>query len=253
MSSVPPSEQQKVSGKEVLSICSAIALMIAIMVASYYYPYPSGKRPELLSLLMLWGREALALAFFLILFVVGFVVVVVKAIIDAARSRSTSRLGQTLSAKNRTTFHQPTDLWESDGSLRDVYIQDVTLADWTALLTLAAEHPHKHSFGGQECPLPDIETIFKDSGHAHLLRVFVGEVAINCDFFIPTEIELDIDPRHVQTAEDHLNVLAFLEQLSTATMKNLAVTAESSPENPYLSFDPKSMQWEVHEPRFRAQ
>lgn len=39
----------------------ALLLLCAIMVASYYYSYASGKRPEMPSFLALWSREALIL------------------------------------------------------------------------------------------------------------------------------------------------------------------------------------------------
>lgn len=251
MNSAPPSENQEtVSGKEVLSFCSAIALMIAIMVASYYYPYPSGKRPELLSLLMLWGREAILLTCILFSFVVGAIMVAVRSIIDRVRDRRARRLVHTLDIKNRPAFCQPEDLWGNDGSLRDVYVQGVTEDDWAGLLALAKEQQHQYFFAGQERPLPDVQTIFCDRSGAHLLRIFVDKVAINCHFFVSTEIELDIDPKQVQTPENHLAVLAFLERLSAATMKNLAITAENLPESAYLSFAPKTMQWVIHEQRF---
>jgi hypothetical protein len=58
----------------------ALLVLVALMVASYFYPYPSGKRPDLWSLLLLWGREALILAAALVLLVVLAVGAIVKAL-----------------------------------------------------------------------------------------------------------------------------------------------------------------------------
>lgn len=61
----------------------AFFVLVALMVASYFYPYPSGKRPDFLSMLMFWGREALIVvaAFALV------VVLSIGAIIKALKNR----------------------------------------------------------------------------------------------------------------------------------------------------------------------
>ncbi|MCV2357306.1 hypothetical protein LNV09_24440 [Paucibacter sp. B2R-40] len=71
------------SNRGVLSACVALVVLVALMVVSYFYPYPSGKRPDFLSLLMLWGREALIVVTALVLLVV----LAVGAIIKALKSR----------------------------------------------------------------------------------------------------------------------------------------------------------------------
>jgi hypothetical protein len=58
----------------------ALLVMVALMAVSYFYPYPSGKRPDLWSLAMLWGREALIVAAALVLLVVLVVGAIVKAV-----------------------------------------------------------------------------------------------------------------------------------------------------------------------------
>ena len=60
--------------------CLALLVMVALMAASYFYPYPSGKRPDLWSLAMLWGREALILAAALLFLAVLAVGAIVKAV-----------------------------------------------------------------------------------------------------------------------------------------------------------------------------
>jgi hypothetical protein len=53
------------------------------MIASYFYPYPSGKRPEIFNLLMFWGSEAL----FVVLALAGLAFLAVAAIVNAFRKR----------------------------------------------------------------------------------------------------------------------------------------------------------------------
>lgn len=62
-----------------LKFALALIFTIGLMVASYFYPYPSGKRSDFLSLLMFWGREALIVATALVILVVIAIGAIVKA------------------------------------------------------------------------------------------------------------------------------------------------------------------------------
>ncbi len=66
-----------------LKCALALLVLVGLMIASYFYPYPSGKRPEISSLLMFWGREAL----FLVLALAGLAFLAVAAIVSAIRKR----------------------------------------------------------------------------------------------------------------------------------------------------------------------
>lgn len=71
------------SGRGVTSLLAALIVLISLMVASYFYPYPSGKRPDFLSLLMFWGREVLIV----ITALVVLVAVAISAIFKAKERR----------------------------------------------------------------------------------------------------------------------------------------------------------------------
>jgi len=58
-------------GQEVAVTVAAVLVILALMVASYYYPNPSGERPSLGSLLLFWFREALMLVFLFAVLVAG--------------------------------------------------------------------------------------------------------------------------------------------------------------------------------------
>ena len=74
-----PQQSQVSSSRGVLSACVGLVILMALIAASYFYPYPSGKRPELLNLFMFWGREAVIVASVLVLLVMLAVGVIVKA------------------------------------------------------------------------------------------------------------------------------------------------------------------------------
>ncbi|WP_150427880.1 hypothetical protein [Dechloromonas sp. CZR5] len=148
----------------------------------------------------------------------------------------------------RPTPIQPRDLWEKDGALRDVYVLDTALTDWALLLSLAGKYGYRYLYEGQDRPLPEVEKIFTARDGAHLLSVKLGRVTANCHFFVPDEIELDLDPREVQSDADHYEVLQFLEALAKGTNKKVSVTTENAQDMPYLSYDPLSHEWSIYEP-----
>lgn len=59
--SSPEKDRKDGAVKDVVLLISAIAAIVAAMVASNYYPYPDGKPLGLVSFVALWFREILLL------------------------------------------------------------------------------------------------------------------------------------------------------------------------------------------------
>jgi hypothetical protein len=137
----------------------------------------------------------------------------------------------------------PPDLWECDGSLRDVYIQETEMSDWDALFELVARYPCTYSFDGTRKEPPHPSRVFQDRSGGHLLTIQVGSASINCHFFISEEIELDIDPRQIADESTHELVMNFLAELSTRIGKDLAITPENSPASVYCRFSSSTSSW----------
>ena len=146
---------------------------------------------------------------------------------------------------NHPRFCDPSDLWLCDGALRDVYLNDVSLSDWDRLISVATGFEHRYKVNGIAAQLPDAATIFTARDVCHLLTVIVGSVQINCHFFVVSEIELDIDPREIQSEADHRSIFEFLEQLGLAIGKKLTVTPENSSNHPFVAYDPQHQKWTV--------
>jgi len=142
-----------------------------------------------------------------------------------------------------TQLIEPADLWECDGSLRDIYIDKTDMHDWSALLDVARCNPYVYTFDGVPRELPSPQSIFANRDGGHLLTVNIGNASINCHFFIPEEIELDIDPRQVTGLATHELILNFLAELSSKVGKDISITAENSPEAVYRRFSPASASW----------
>lgn len=71
------------SSRAGLKFALALLVLVGLMIASYFYPYPSGKRPEVSDMLMLWGREALLV----VLALAALAFLAVAAIVNAIRKR----------------------------------------------------------------------------------------------------------------------------------------------------------------------
>jgi hypothetical protein len=155
----------------------------------------------------------------------------------------------TLDVMRRPPFTGVPHLWERDGSLRDAYVLGTSSADWDAFLSLALEQGGKYSFDGDEKALPTVDDLFRNREGSHLLAIPIGPVQMNCHFFVPDEIELDIDPREVANEASHFAVLGFLERISLRVGKPLLLTPENTEECPYASFDPGTGTWMTHDQR----
>lgn len=135
---------------------------------------------------------------------------------------------------------QIAELWEVDGSLRDVYAAQMTMERWRAFLSFAQQVEGRYASDGEPSVVPDAGTIF-------LLALLIEGVQINCHFFAEDELELDIDPREVETAGAHEAVLRFLEAVATAIQLPLDITPENIKSRPYLSYDLEGANWTWHD------
>lgn len=162
---------------------------------------------------------------------------------DSSDRRSSSKL---VVMKTRPSAMTVPDLWEVDGSLRDMYVFNMSIDDWSKFLSVASLRSLTYSFDGEAQSLPSVERIFAERGGSHLLAIQVGSIAVNCHFFVVSELELDIDPREVCGALQHAQLLEFAEAIASALQKPIFVTPENTPESPLLSFDPSASEWQVH-------
>ncbi|WP_374517819.1 hypothetical protein [Undibacterium squillarum] len=84
---------------------------------------------------------------------------------------------------------------------------------------------------------------FRTAITPNLLQIYVAGATVNCHFFITSEIELDISPRDVQSAEVHDEILSFIEALATTIGKEALLTPENACDSPYLPFSPLTQEW----------
>jgi hypothetical protein len=102
--------------------------------------------------------------------------------------------------------------WSGDpGALLDAYVSSTDADDWQSAVdgVRAIGWPSSYSEDGASMSMPsDVSEIFARSQFASCLWTIrpTNEIAINCHFFGPDEIEFDLDPREIQV-QRHLDLV----------------------------------------------
>lgn len=137
------------------------------------------------------------------------------------------------------------NLWNRDGSLRDIYFTDTGLEHWEKFLLSIQEFQYQYSFDGNAQEILSIEAIFSNREGHHILSIYIGGVTVNCHFFVVEEIELDIDPREVKGQLEHEAILKFIETLAMAIDRPASLAPENSFKTPFLFFENNERVWSI--------
>jgi len=131
-----------------------------------------------------------------------------------------------------------------DGSWRDIYVLGTTQDDWNKWIELVNQNYQVEFYNGQTQQKEDRinrQVVFDYwTGKTDLLNdatIKLGSIIIKCHFFTDQEIENDIDPREIDTIEDHQRLMSYLIDISKALNKMVILTAENEQETVYISVD----------------
>jgi len=134
-------------------------------------------------------------------------------------------------------------IFESDGSLRDIYVQDISLKEWGILI----EHINNNfSLTYSDKDKIDKEYVLKylqdTSGEmeSKQLTIRLGKIKINCYFFHDKQIEFDIDPNEINTLNDFERIEDFMTSISEVLQEQVTLTGENAPEFPLFKVDTKN-------------
>src|SRR5690349_16829342 len=117
-----------------------------------------------------------------------------------------------------------------DGSLLDIFVLGTDMAGWQRMLDglRAARYDLSYFRAGETAELPTIaEEAFPVEGECdRMLSVrFCGMLA-NCHFFVPGEIEFDIDPRELIGQPQLDGVFAFMRFLAESVGQDAVLCPE---------------------------
>ncbi|MYM67023.1 hypothetical protein GTP45_09300 [Pseudoduganella sp. FT55W] len=146
----------------------------------------------------------------------------------------------------RPVFDASPYLWADDGSLRDVYIQQMGSKHWERFDSLVSKYELSYSFDGAHAQFPGSQAVFANREGSHLLSVILGQVSVNCHFFVDWQLELDISPREILGPIEHDAVLDFVEQLSVELELPADITPENSETTPFMTYSPTTHSWTLH-------
>jgi hypothetical protein len=138
-------------------------------------------------------------------------------------------------------------IFEVDGSYRDIYIFDTQITDWQTLFNVINKEDWvtRLLINGEEVDINQypIKRIFDErDSFSFLLSINYKGVVINSHFFDQREIEFDIYPKEIVTSTHRKAVFEFMQYLSNLLNKQVIITPENSPENPYLTIKPNEQQ-----------
>ena len=145
-------------------------------------------------------------------------------------------------------------IFEPDGSLLDIYVQETTLDNWLTLIDfLNANYKLKYD-PTLDNELQDkinkeyITTFLLDTTgelECRTVSVFSDNLVFNCHFFLKDEIEFDTDPREFKEQKDFETLIGFMTAVSKALNKEIILTAEGFPNIPLITLDNLSGQLKI--------
>lgn len=137
-------------------------------------------------------------------------------------------------------------IFEPDGTLRDIYVENVTIEDWKILIDYLNTN-HIVKYGPSE-DLKSTNKIDKDyliqlltgiRGEMELkaVSIIIDNIIINTHFFTVDEIEFDIEPSEINTITDYEKLLNFMNDISQLLNKPLILTGENQIDFPLIIVD----------------
>ncbi len=146
-------------------------------------------------------------------------------------------------------FEQHKWIFEPDGSLLDIYVQETKLDDWLNLIDFLNEN-YKIKYGpaSDNEPQDKINKVYVTSFlldttgelECRTVSVFSDNLIFNCHFFLQDEIELDADPKEFKGQKDFETLIAFMTAISKTLNKEIILTAEGCPTIPLITLESSS-------------
>jgi len=129
-----------------------------------------------------------------------------------------------------------------DGSLRDIYILNTAAEEWTRLFTFLRAQPDEIQttllMNNYPVPIPDnISGIFgKDRKSSIEMKTIVSGIDVRTHFFDIGRIDLDLDPREVQSEEAMNTLFKFFGDMAKTLEREIILTEESQEDIVLLIF-----------------
>ena len=139
-------------------------------------------------------------------------------------------------------------IFEKDGSLRDIYVQNVEISDWEKLIELL-NSKYKISYGNEDKNYSNqidsdyVKKMFADeTGKLEMKfgRIDLNGILIVCHFILEEQIEFDICPTEINSIHELNLILEFMKSVSKKLNKKITLCGEMEPEFPLIKIDTKN-------------
>lgn len=119
----------------------------------------------------------------------------------------------------------------AERSLRNIVITNVTLGDWQAFIDYLRKTRAvmQYFVDGKVKELPDkVGKVVLGRMHTYLLRIQLNEIAVTCDFLLPGEIKLVLDPREVRNELEAKIIFRLMSTAGRILNKPVVITSGNS-------------------------
>ena len=139
-------------------------------------------------------------------------------------------------------------IFEKDGALRDIYVQNATISDWEKVVDLLNSE-YKLTYGVYEDNLTDkidfgyVKTMFADEtgeSETKSATIDLSGIVVKCFFFLENQIEFDINPTEIKTESEFNKITDFMKSVSSKLEKQITLCGENQPEFPLIKIDAKN-------------
>lgn len=130
------------------------------------------------------------------------------------------------------------NIYYKDGTLRDIYIENINLFEIEQWLTFVSDYYKASCYNTitdettARIPIPKImELLTRDEDFNLIIRIYLGSILINTYIHSGIiDLESDIDPREFKSEDNHQQFMNYLSNISKLLSKRLLVTSEGSPD-----------------------
>lgn len=129
------------------------------------------------------------------------------------------------------------------GSLIDIYVQDISLQEWGKLIDHLNDNFDLTYSDQDKIDKKYVLEYLQDTNgemESKSLTIHLGQIKVNCFFFLSEQIEFDIAPKEVNSLSDFEKVEKFMTSVSEALQEQVTLTAENNPEFPLFKVDTKN-------------
>lgn len=149
---------------------------------------------------------------------------------------------ETLASPGMVKWDQARTWFEIDGALRDILVRDTVEADWDRLFEAVTEWGYQAtwSVGGESIAAPESASAALSDPEPLLFSIQVGPASVNLHFFSVDEIEMDIDPREIQTPSAFEQIQGFISGVGQRLRKPVLLTHEGMHDPAFMVYDPET-------------